>query len=236
MVLWCRTAPLTNAFPQLTGVLTKAIALNLPVPINSFPKVPFPIYFHKEQLLENVIMYEYVFVHLPFIFNQCRTPRVVLRSWPHLSSDHRDPEIVSIVRVVTSVWSSHQNEYGTYTLCILLLLQFILCVFGKIHPYCTEKKKKPTFLPSFPKTGHKAYGIEYSCKGLDNFKTISPFQEENSWEFSLSIWNCSTIIKIQNLKAQDPIGQSPPFWLNSSRVLETRSKIVCDTYASQKLE
>lgn len=67
--------------------------------------------------------------------------------------------------------------------------------FVTVHTVCLwqnssllyRKKKKPTFLPSFPKTGHKAYGIEYSCKGLDNFKTISPFQEENSWEFSLSI-------------------------------------------------
>lgn len=59
---------LTNAFLQLTGVLTKAIALNLLSPLQQLPESSLSCVLPQRQLLENVIMYEYMFVHLPFSF------------------------------------------------------------------------------------------------------------------------------------------------------------------------
>lgn len=59
---------LTNAFLQLTGVLTKAIALNLLSPHQQLPESSLSCVLPQRWLLENVIMYEYVFVHLPFSF------------------------------------------------------------------------------------------------------------------------------------------------------------------------
>lgn len=59
---------LTNAFLQLTGVLTKAIALNLLSPHPQLPESSLSCVLPQRWLLENVIMYEYVFVHLPSSF------------------------------------------------------------------------------------------------------------------------------------------------------------------------
>ena len=98
----------------------------------------------------------------------------------------------------------------------LSILPFVIINIGYVlvrtHLYCTGGKI--LFFPEFSKdrVDHKTKGSKYSRNGICNFKTISLFWKENSWELRFIHWKLFyNNQNIQNLKAQDPIGQSQPF-------------------------